>query len=80
MNVYEYYGLDWLAMGLTLFAVYQLGEKKKFGFINFIISNLIWIYLALWMMDSYGMAIGNAIFVVINARGYINWKKDSATS
>ena len=31
----KYYTLDWLAMALSLLAVYLLGNKNKYGFISF---------------------------------------------
>ena len=77
-TIMAYYGLDWLGMALSLLAVYQLGNKNKFGFINFIIANLIWVWLGIFLMHSVGIAIGNFIFLIINARGFINWNKEQA--
>lgn len=79
-SIIAYYGLDWLGMGLSLLAVYQLGNKNKFGFINFIIANLIWVFLGIFMMDSIGLTIGNIVFLIMNARGYFNWNKDQSNS
>jgi hypothetical protein len=45
------------------------------GIYNFAISNVVWIFLGFVLMNSLGTAIGNAVFLVINIRGYINWKK-----
>ncbi|MEM1218211.1 MAG: PnuC protein, partial [Bacteroidota bacterium] len=64
-SIIAYYGLDWLGMGLSLLAVYQLGNKNKFGFINFIIANLIWVFLGIFMMDSIGLTIGNIVFLIM---------------
>ena len=74
-NFLEYYLLDWLGIFMSLISVYMLGNKNKWGFIVFAISNVIWIYLGLMMMSSVGMAVGNFIFMVINIRGYIHWGK-----
>ena len=74
-NFLEYYFLDWLGIFMSLVSVYMLGNKNKWGFIIFALSNVIWIYLGLMMMSSVGMAVGNFIFMVINIRGFIHWGK-----
>jgi hypothetical protein len=71
-----YYGLDWLGMVLSLLAVYQLGNKKRIGFITFILGNAVWVFLGLSLMNSLGVAVGNAIFLVMNARGYLKWTRE----
>ncbi|MFV8332930.1 nicotinamide mononucleotide transporter [Flavobacterium sp. XS1P32] len=73
-NIFEYYLVDWLGISLSLLSVYMLGNKNKWGFIIFAISNVVWIFLGFVLMNSLGTAIGNAVFLVINIRGYINWK------
>jgi hypothetical protein len=75
-NLLAHYGIDWLAMALSLYGAYLLGNKKEIGFIIFAISNVIWILLGLFFMSSYGMAIGNLAFFLINLRGYVSWKKN----
>ena len=74
-NIFAHYGIDWLAMALSLCAAYLLGNKQKLGFIIFAISNVFWILLGLFFMSSYGMAIGNFAFLLINVRGFIHWNK-----
>ena len=77
-NVLTHYGIDWLAMALSLYAAYLLGNKQKLGFIVFAVSNVFWILLGLVFMSSYGMAIGNFAFLLVNVRGFIHW--DNAAS
>ena len=74
-NIFAHYGIDWLAMALSLYAAYLLGNKQKLGFIVFAISNVFWVLLGLFFMSSYGMAIGNFAFLLINVRGFIHWNK-----
>jgi len=76
-NISTYYGIDWAAIILGLYAVYLLGNKRKIGFIYFSISNALWIILGVFYMSSYGMAIGNLAFLLINIRGYIQWHQES---
>lgn len=75
MELFTYYGLDWLAMALSLLAVYLLGNKSVSGFWLFIIANAIWIFTGIALMESYGIAAGNAVFLVLNARGIAQWSK-----
>jgi hypothetical protein len=76
-NIFAHYGIDWLAMALSLYAAYLLGNKQKLGFIIFAISNIFWVLLGLFFMSSYGMAIGNFLFFLINVRGFINWNRST---
>lgn len=73
----KYYTLDWLAMGLSLFAVYLLGNKNKFGFISFILANFLWVILGFSLINSLGIAIGNLVFLIMNIRGYLSWNNTS---
>lgn len=70
----KYYGLDWLAMALSLLAVYLMGNKNKVGFIAYITANAIWIYLGFFKMQSFGISIGNIFFLMMNLRGFIKWR------
>jgi hypothetical protein len=74
MDIFKYYGLDWIAMALSLFAVYLLGNRNKWGFISFIISNAIWVYVG-YLTDSFAIAVGNAVFLIMNSRGWLKWLK-----
>ena len=71
----KYYTLDWLAMALSLLAVYLLGNKNKYGFISFSIANVLWIFLGFFLMNSLGIGIGNTVFLIMNVRGFISWNK-----
>ncbi len=75
---FNYYGFDWLAMGLSLWAVYLLGNKSRRGFLVFAAANAIWIALGFGPMKSLGIGIGNVIFLIMNTRGYIEWGRQSA--
>jgi hypothetical protein len=76
-HLLNYYGLDWLAMSLSLLAVFLLGNKNKYGFVSFVIANAIWVYLGLVMMQSYGIAVGNLIFGIMNTRGFFKWSSSN---
>ncbi|WP_436517024.1 hypothetical protein [Ekhidna sp. To15] len=73
LNLFNFYGLDWLAMTLSVMAVWMLGNKNKNGFIIFIVANLMWIAISATLIHGYGVILGNAFFVVSNTRGYMRW-------
>lgn len=72
---FKYYGLDWLAMASSLFAVYLIGNKNRIGFLSYVLANTLWIYLGVFKMQSFGISIGNIFFLIMNLRGYLKWKK-----
>lgn len=76
-NIFAHYGIDWLAISLSLYGAYLLGNKLKIGFVIFALSNVFWIILGVFFMKSYGMALGNFAFLLLNVRGYIHWNKVS---
>lgn len=71
----QYYFLDWISMALSLLAVYLLGQKNRIGFISFMISNVGWIIIGIWA-DSYGIIVGNIVFLGLNLRGYFKWQAE----
>lgn len=75
-TLFNFYGLDWLAMSLSLLAVWMLGNKNKFGFLVFVAANALWVALGLTLIHSYGIVVGNLFFLVSNARGFANWWKE----
>lgn len=75
MDFMKYYGVDWVAMALSLYAVYLLGNKNKWGFVAFIISNALWLYVG-YLANSYAIAIGNFIFLLTNTRGWVRWTRE----
>jgi hypothetical protein len=62
-------------MALSLFSVYLLGNKNRVGFLVFAASNSTWIFLGLTWMTSLGIAVGNTIFLFMNIRGFVNWRR-----
>lgn len=73
-DIFRYYATDWLGMTATLLAVWLLGNKNKYGFVSFIISNILWIAVGI-LAESAAIVIGNFIFLIINVRGLVKWNK-----
>ncbi len=74
---FKYYGLDWVAMVSSLFAVYLIGNKNRVGFLSYIIANVLWIYLGVFKMQSLGITIGNFFFLIMNLVGFLKWKSQT---
>ncbi|MBC7867734.1 MAG: PnuC protein [Gloeobacteraceae cyanobacterium ES-bin-316] len=74
-DLFKYYGLDWLAMILSVVAMVLLGNKVKWGFVSFMFANVAWITLGILLLHSYAIVIGNIIFLITNTRGFIKWNK-----
>jgi nicotinamide riboside transporter PnuC len=79
MDYFKYYGIDWVAMTLSLYAVYLLGNRNKWGFVSFIISNALWVYVG-YLTGSYAIAVGNFVFLLMNSRGYLKWVREARAS
>lgn len=71
---FQHYGLDWIAMVLTFFAIYSLGNKRRYGFVIMMLGNTCWMILGL-KFQSLGMILANGIFFAMNLRGVILWKR-----
>lgn len=71
-NIFQHYGVDWIAMILTFFAIYSLGNKQRYGFCIMMAGNACWIALAV-RFQSYGMFAANAVFFTMNLRGFVRW-------
>ena len=68
----QYYGIDWLAMALTLVAIYLLGNKSRAGFGTMMCGNLCWMGLGV-LTGSLALVIANLTFFSMNVRGFVKW-------
>jgi hypothetical protein len=76
--LFRYYGIDWLSMLLSILAMVLLGNKAKWGFILFAFANLTMIIMAFYLLQSFALVAGNAIFLIINTRGFLKWNTESS--
>lgn len=70
----RYFGLDWLAVAFGLIAIYQIGDKKKRGFIFYILSAVFSFVFAL-IIKSIPFMLVNIVTIVLQVRAYLNWTK-----
>lgn len=79
MNLLQYYGVDWLAMALTLLAIWLIGNRTRSGFYVHIAGNFCWIAMG-FMADSMATMLANAAFVLVNIRALVLWSRPEALS
>jgi hypothetical protein len=78
-DLLKYYGLDWLAMLLSVIAMILLGNKVKWGFTLFMLANITWILLGFFLLNSFAIVLGNLIFLITNTRGFLKWNSKKTT-
>jgi hypothetical protein len=78
-DLLKYYGLDWIAMLLSVIAMILLGNKVKWGFTLFMLANITWILLGFLLLHSYAIVLGNIIFLITNTRGFLKWNAEKTT-
>ena len=76
--VNHYHYLDWFGMALAIGGMVLLGNRDGRGFVAHLVSNVLWIVVGLWA-HSLALVLGNAAFLVINARGWWKWRRTHAT-
>jgi hypothetical protein len=78
-DLLKYYGLDWVAMLLSVMAMILLGNKVKWGFSLFMLANITWILLGSLLLHSYAIVLGNIVFLITNTRGFLKWNAEKTT-
>lgn len=73
----KYYCIDWIALVLNAAAIHRLGKKRKAGFALGVVANLTWIAFGL-LAHSVATVVACTIFVVLNAKGWLNWSADDS--
>ncbi|MFO6424116.1 nicotinamide mononucleotide transporter [Motilimonas sp. KMU-193] len=78
MDIWQYHGIDWLALVLTFLAIWQIGNKNKMGFILMMCGNTSWIAIG-FLSDSMAMMLANVIFFTMNVRALVKWSQPEAS-
>lgn len=78
MDIWQYHGIDWLALVLTFLAIWQIGNKNKIGFILMMCGNTSWIAIG-FLSDSMAMMIANVIFFTMNVRALVKWSQSEVS-
>ena len=72
----QYYGIDWLAMSLSLLFIYFIGNKNKYGFIFGVLSCFAWIFVN-YLASIWPGILLNILLIILHTRGYIKWGKNN---
>ncbi len=75
MELFKYYGIDWLAMVMSFLALYSLGKKEKVGFLYGLVANCAWMAFGI-MAGSVANPVANIIFLFLNVKGFSNWRNN----
>ena len=60
-----------------LTGIYMLGKKKRIGFILNMIAGVQWITYSMITHSAYGLIMICSIALILNTKGFINWRKNN---
>ena len=72
--IFQYYGIDWLAMLLTFLAIWLIGDQNKSGFYIMMVGNGCWVAVGI-LTQSMALVVANLLFIALNVRAIINWSR-----
>lgn len=75
VDLFSYYGLDWLSMLLGFYGMWLLGKKRKVGFVFTVLGMVSALSVAL-LAQQYGFIFANIIMMILSARNYIMWRAE----
>ena len=68
----KFYGVDWIAGIFTFFAIWQMGNKNKWGFLIMMFGNVSWMAVG-FFSESIAMIVANIVFFSMNLRAILRW-------
>ena len=72
--LFQYYGLDWVSMGMGLAGYFMISSGDKRGFIVSSLGCAFGLSVAI-LSGQTGFIAYNAILMAIMYRGFLNWDK-----
>lgn len=72
-SITRYYGIDWLGSGLSLLAIYLIGNKKRSGFFYGTASSMLLITFGI-LAGSFATILFSIGFLISYFIGYLKWK------
>ena len=70
----NYYGFDFIAAICAIIGMFFLGNKKRIGFVLYLIATASGIVFAI-LAKSLPLTVMNIIMFIMNLRGFFLWKK-----
>ncbi len=74
-----YYGLDWAGITLCLMGSYLISNRQALGFLVMSAGCICSLTVAV-ISHQYGFIIGNALFIAMHMRGFMNWTRPAAAA
>lgn len=75
IELFQYFGLDWIATALSLYGVDSISKKRKVGFIILALANILWFFIGIGA-GSIAMLFSNIVFGYMNIKGHKRWSLD----
>ncbi|HIG58669.1 MAG TPA: hypothetical protein EYQ21_04620 [Flavobacteriales bacterium] len=79
MDIFEYYGVDWLIFIFTLLQLWLLGEKKRAAWIAGGMIAVATCALG-FMIGSLAIVLMNVVFLYFDIWNYVKWSDPSNLS
>lgn len=79
IDVWQYYGLDWISMLLGFAGTYALGNQSRGGFVLIAFGTVCAMGVAIFI-GSIPFLIANITTILLNMRAYQKWKKKGRQS
>ena len=73
-SVFQYYGVDIIAMLLTFAGIYLIGNKTRYGFLVAVVGNILWVTLGT-LTSSIALIITNVVLILLYLRAYKKWSE-----
>lgn len=70
--------MDWVACLLEICGAWLIGNKKKSGFIVFMIGNCFW-FASGNKNNLGGLMMVSMVFFLINVRNWLKWRNEKET-
>lgn len=66
--------MSWAAGVFELLGIWLVGNKNRWGFISFIVCNVLWIYVAIHTPEVRGLLIAVVPALFLNIRAWFKWR------
>ena len=77
--LFQFYGLDWLAMVLGLTGTYFISNQDKRGFAFNVVACACGLAVAV-LSGQFGFIAYNAVLIALMAKGYLTWGRTKEIS
>jgi hypothetical protein len=77
MDLLKYYGFDWLAVIIGTIGIWQLGSKKRSGFLFYMAAAAAGFMFA-FFANSVAYMAANFVAFFLQLRGFLKWRKEDS--